>query len=81
MTTDALERALRAFNRRQPFLPFLIELHSGDRITVSHPEAVVRQGDLFVYRSPDRGQRVFAGAGVSQLIDPPPALQQPGQAT
>jgi hypothetical protein len=46
MTGDDRERALRALARRRPFRPFLIELHSGDRILVSHPEAVQRYGEL-----------------------------------
>jgi hypothetical protein len=71
MTADDLERALRALARRRPFRPFLIELHSGDRIQVSHPEAVQRYGELFLSRATDRGQRGFAGPSVCQFIDPP----------
>jgi hypothetical protein len=73
MTADDLERALRALTRRRPFRPFLIELHSGDRISVAHPEAVDRHGELFLHRGPDRSQRIFAGPSVCQLIDPPTA--------
>jgi hypothetical protein len=71
MTTQDLERALRAMARRRPFHPFVIELHSGDRIVVSHPEAVSRSGHLFIHHGPDRGHSIFAGSSVSQLIDPP----------
>jgi hypothetical protein len=73
MTAEDMERALRALARRRPFRPFLIEMHSGDRIPVAHPEAVQRYGELFLYRGTDRGQRVFAGPSVCQLIDPPTA--------
>jgi hypothetical protein len=72
MTNDDLERALRAFARRQPFRHFFIEFHSGEHILITHPEAVDRFGGLFLYRAANRGQRVFSGDGVSQLIDPPP---------
>jgi hypothetical protein len=56
---------------RLPFEPFLIEFVSADRILVSHPEAVDRSGDLFLYRSSDGHQRVFAAVNVCQLIEPP----------
>jgi hypothetical protein len=72
-TTAVVARSVRAFTRRQPFRPFLIELHSGDRLTVSHPEAVAWRGELFVYRSEERGQSVFLGSAVSQLLDPEPS--------
>jgi hypothetical protein len=71
MTADDLERALRALARRRPFRPFLIEFHSGDRILISHPEAVDRYGNLFLYRGPNRDQRFFDGTAVGQIIDPP----------
>ena len=73
MTAEDLERALRALARRRSFRPFLIEFHSGDRLLVSHPEAVQRYGELFLHRGTDRSQRVFAGPSVCQLIDPPTA--------
>jgi hypothetical protein len=69
MSQDQLETALRAFGRRRPFRPFLIEFNSGDRILVSHPECVRRHKELFYYVGPGRSQRLFTGAGVSQLID------------
>jgi hypothetical protein len=78
MTADALERALRAFARRAPFRPFLIEFTSGDRVPVAHPEAVGRRGELFLYRGRDHGQRVFHSSSVCQLIDPAP---KEGQST
>jgi ferredoxin-NADP reductase len=71
MSADDLERALQVLVKRRPFTTYLIELNSGDRISVSHPEAVYRYGDLFVYRGPDRSHRIFAAVGVCQLIDPP----------
>ncbi len=71
MTGDDLGRALRAFARRRPFRPFLLEFDSGDRILASHPEAIHRYGELFLHRDRDRSQRVFTAAGVCQLIDPP----------
>ena len=71
MTPDDLQWVLRALNRRRPFHPFYIELVSGDRFLVSHPESVVRIRDFFVCRLPDGGHRVFGSRAVSQLIDSP----------
>jgi hypothetical protein len=75
MTTADFVRTLRSFHRRRPFWPYLIELVSGDRLPVSHPEVIERSGQLFVYRSPSRQARVFAASAVCQVIDlpPPPA--------
>ena len=73
MTADDLERALRALARRRPFRRLLIEFHSGDRIVVSHPEAIERYGELFLHRGTDGGHRIFAAVSVGQLIDPAPA--------
>jgi hypothetical protein len=73
MTANDLERALQAMVRRRSFRSFMTEFHSGDRILVSHPEAVRRYGRLFVYGSPERGHRIFAGTSVTQVIDPPAA--------
>ena len=71
MTADDLQRMFRALAKRRPFRPFLIELKSGDRILVSHPEAVNRYGELFIHRAPDHTQRVFTGSSVCQLVDLP----------
>jgi hypothetical protein len=71
MTTDELEQVLRAMAQRRPFRSFFIEFGSGDRILVSHPEAIYRRGEFFLYRSPDGGQRIFLGPGVCQFIAPP----------
>ncbi len=72
MTADDLERTLNFLGRRRPFRNFFIEFNSGDRLYVSHPEAVARYGELFMYRGPDRAQRIFSGTGVCQLIDRAP---------
>jgi hypothetical protein len=73
MSGDDLERALHALNRRRPFRSFFLEFNSADRILISHPEAIDRQGELFIYRGPDGSHRVFSGASICQFIDPPPA--------
>ncbi len=84
MTLDSFQRGLYYLNRRVPFQPFMIELQSGDRIHVRHPEAVfplaIANGRLFVFRSTDHSFRLFETESVVQLIDRIPA-QSPGAAS
>jgi hypothetical protein len=77
MTDDELAMALRSFERRRPFRPFLIEFVSGDRVVARHPEAVERFGRLYYHRSPDRSERVFVASSVCQLLDPPAEAELP----
>ena len=67
MQSEAFERSLRAFSRRMPFQPFAVELVSGSRITVDHPEALVFRVGLAVYIAPDGTPALFDHEGVSQL--------------
>ena len=69
MTDEQFDAAHRAFRRRRPFVKFSIELSSGARIAVSHPEAVENVGDLYVIRQPDRSASVFAAESVTRLHD------------
>ncbi len=69
MTLPGLSLALRAFVSRRPFQSFLIELHSGDRVRVNHPEAATIVGDVVVYKSPRNQYRVFDSTSVCQLLD------------
>jgi hypothetical protein len=69
MTDDELLRALRAFNSRRPFRPFIMEFMSGNRVLLSHPESVDRRGGLFLSRSADGVQRLFTAASVCQLLE------------
>ena len=73
MRKDLLEHVVQILTQRQPFLPFMIEMMTGDRLLVTHPEAIVREGDFFVYRTTDSGTRIFTGSGVCQVIDRPPS--------
>jgi hypothetical protein len=73
MTNKQFDTAYRAFCRRQPFRPFLIEFASGNQLLIAHPEAVRPEADLYVARSSDRGYVLFAAEGVSRLLDVPTA--------
>ncbi len=70
MTPKQFDRAMRGFNQRRPFRRFLIELVSGRDFPITHPEAVRREEDLYVYRSPDGGHVFFAAESVTRLLDP-----------
>ncbi len=68
MQTDAFERSLRAFVRRTPFQPFTVELTSGARFQVLHPEALAFNGGLAVYIGTDGTPSLFDHESVSQLV-------------
>ena len=67
MQIDAFERSLRAFVRRTPFQPFTVELTSGTRFEVLHPEALAFNGGLAVYIGTDGTPSLFDHESVSQL--------------
>ena len=68
MESNSFERSLRAFARRTPFRSFTVELVSGTRVEVDHPEALVFRGGVAVYIAPDGTPTLFDHEGVSQLI-------------
>ncbi len=75
MTLKHFTAALRAFTHRRRFKPFSIELASGDRIYVTHPEAVILRNELWVFTSPNERHHVFESESVIQLLDvPSPAV-------
>ena len=50
------------------FESFAVELTSGGRIIVDHPEAMVVRGGLAVYIAPDGTPTLFDHEGVSRLL-------------
>ena len=68
MTADNFDRTLRAFQRRTPFRPFTVELVSGDRFQVDHPEALVLRDGVAVYVAAGGYPTLFDHESVSQLI-------------
>lgn len=68
MTKKEFEVALRAFVKRRPFKPFLIEFLSGDRLLITHPEALDIQAGFYVHTRKNQGHRVFTSGGVCQLL-------------
>jgi hypothetical protein len=74
MTVDHFERRLRAFQRRAPFQPFTVELVSGHRFQVDHPEALVLRDGVAVFVAKGGAPTLFDHEGVSQVLGEP--LQQ-----
>lgn len=70
MVAETFAQALRAFNRRRPFKPYVIELVSGETILVEHPEALAYNGGAAVYVSPRREFSLLDHEGVAQVRDP-----------
>jgi hypothetical protein len=68
MTIDHFERTLRAFQRRAPFKPFTVELVSGSRFQVDHPEALILRSGIAVYLAADGTPTLFDHEGASQVI-------------
>jgi hypothetical protein len=68
MTPEHLQTTIRAFQRRAPFRPYVVELVSGDRIAVDHPEALVLRGGVGVFVNAQGAPSIFDHESVSQVI-------------
>jgi hypothetical protein len=71
MAPATFDRTLRAFQRRTPFQPFTVELVSGFRFQVDHPEALVYRGGTGVYIATDGTPTLFDHEGVNRLVGEP----------
>lgn len=67
MTAENFSKTLRAFQKRTPFQAFAVELVSGGRIVVDHPEALVFRGGTAIYVSPEGTPTIFDHEGVSRV--------------
>jgi hypothetical protein len=76
VTDQELEWALRAYTRRRPFRPFLIEFVSGSQVRMEHPDAIAFVKPLWLYRGPKRAQTLFASSAVCRLLDVPPGTRK-----
>ncbi|MEX2119704.1 MAG: hypothetical protein WD847_08925 [Pirellulales bacterium] len=68
MTADHFDCTLRAFQRRTPFRPFTVELVSGYRFQVDHPEALVLRDGVAVFVARGGIPTLFDHEGVSQVL-------------
>lgn len=63
------EKSLKTFVRRQPFVPFTVELMSGARFTVEHPEALAFYGGVAVYLATGADEfALFDHQSVARLV-------------
>lgn len=69
MVKENFERSLRAFARRTPFKPFVVELVSGSTIKVDHPEALVSRGGVAVHFDVQGAITLLDHESVSRLVD------------
>ena len=70
MDLDTFAMVLRSLTRRRPFLPFFLELASGERLDVSHPEALIIQQGVIVFRSAQRDLSVLTPTAVVRFCQP-----------
>ena len=69
MNQETFDRALPSFARRSPFRPYVIELVSGERIVVRHPEAVAMHDEIAMFRNPRGEFHLFDCSCVCRLHD------------
>jgi hypothetical protein len=69
MTANHFEKVGRAFQKRAPFRSFMVELVSGTRIVVDHPEALVFRGGVAVYLSAAGAPTLFDHDSVAKVTD------------
>lgn len=69
MTTEHFQTTIRALQRRAPFKPFVVELISGDRVKVDHPEALVLRAGVGVFIDANGAPAIFDHEGVSQIFE------------
>ncbi len=71
MTPDSFRDAHRGFTRRRPFVPFIVEFHSGRRLLIPHPEAIVFRKSVIHFLSPGPRAKNYAfdSSSVSLLCE------------
>lgn len=81
MTADNFDALLRGLRDMRPFRVFTVELMSGERFEVDHPDAIVIREGVAVFMAPGAIPHWFdheslnqvIGASSSSLSDPPSA--------
>ena len=70
MTDEELDLAVRVYNHREPFCPYLMEFFSGRQVPVDSREGVAFLAKLlWLYRGPSKAQSIFPGSSVCRLLD------------
>ena len=68
MTSEHFQTTIRAFQQRTPFKSYFVELVSGHRVQVDHPEALVIRAGVGVFVSATGAPTIFDHEGVSQIF-------------
>ena len=68
MTVENFDVLLEEFRNAKPYRIFTVELHSGQRFEVDHPEAMVRRRGVAVFLSPGGIPKYFDHQSVNQFI-------------
>ena len=76
MRPTDFDKMLKALSRRTPFRTFHVELVSGSKITVQHPEALAHHNGRGVFIAADGEISIIDAEEVSRLIDPPKDLSK-----
>jgi len=69
MTPEAFKEVLANFQRRKPFTPFTLELVSGSRVEVNHPEALTMFKYVIMVNSTAGIRSLFEYAAVVRFIE------------
>ena len=70
MTQKELETAVRVYNKRQPFAPYLLEFVSGEKVRIDHREFVAPMiKNLWLFRGTGRAQSLFSSSSVCRVLD------------
>lgn len=68
MDSESFEVTLKTMSKRMPFQPFAVELTSGSRISIEHPEAMIIIDGTAVYMSPKKELSIFDSDGVTRIV-------------
>ena len=69
MLAETFAKTIRAFAKREPFRPFVVELVSGNLVQVKHLEALVFGNKTAVYVDPEGDITIFDHQGVARITD------------
>ena len=69
MRPDTFEFALYLCRLHRPFRPYTVELMTGDRFAVRHPEALRFRRKFAIFVEPDGLRRFFDAESVCQVIE------------
>jgi hypothetical protein len=71
MSAEHFQTTIKSFQRRAPFHAFFVEMLSGDRVRIDHPEALIISGGVAVFVTAEGAPVIFDHEGVSQIIATP----------